>query len=216
MPPIVCVVGLSDSGKTTFLEKLIAELKGRHYRVAAVKHDTHGFDLDKPGKDSWRLAQAGSDCVVISSAQRLGLIKNVERDSTLEELARVIGEDYDIILTEGFKQSRAPKIEVHRREVGSQLLCRPEELIAVATDEPLETDAPQFPLDDARGIADIVEFGVLSQRPAQEMTLYVNGAAVPLHPFVKDMMGKAVLGMVNSLKGVGDPTAVELTIRVRG
>ena len=85
MIPVVSIVGKSNSGKTTLLEKLIPELKRRGYRVATVKHDTHGFEVDQPGKDTWRLAQAGADAVVISSSDKLALIKRVrdELDVTI-------------------------------------------------------------------------------------------------------------------------------------
>ncbi|MFQ6112165.1 MAG: molybdopterin-guanine dinucleotide biosynthesis protein B, partial [Nitrospinota bacterium] len=76
MVPIICIVGKSEAGKTTLMESLIAELKGRGYSVATVKHDVHGVDLDQPGKDSWRYAQAGSDAVVLSSPTTLALIKS--------------------------------------------------------------------------------------------------------------------------------------------
>src|SRR3989304_2506842 len=100
MVPVICVVGKSDTGKTTFLEKLIPELNARGYRVAVVKHDTHGFDLDKPGKDTWRLTQAGSYATVISSADKLAIIKRVDEEATLDEIAAMIGDDVDVVLTE--------------------------------------------------------------------------------------------------------------------
>ena len=110
MIPIISVVGKSGVGKTTFLEKLIAELKRRGYRVAAIKHDVHGFEIDRPGKDSWRLAQAGSDSVVIASPQRLALIKRLDGEMAPGEIAALLAE-VDIILTEGYKRGDAPKIE---------------------------------------------------------------------------------------------------------
>jgi molybdopterin-guanine dinucleotide biosynthesis protein B len=135
---------------------LIAELKRRNYRVAAIKHDVHGFEIDKPGKDSWRLAKAGSDAVVISSPRKIALIKRLEREMTLEEIARLLT-DVDIILTEGYKRGDAPKIEVSRRDKGSELLCSEEELLAIASDQRFDLDVPQFDLNDAEGIVDLIE-----------------------------------------------------------
>ena len=126
------------AGKTTLLEQLIGELKQRGYHFAVIKH-AQDFDLDKPGKDSWRLAQAGSEVVVLSSPHKLALIKQVEHEATLEELSHLAGENLDFILTEGFKRGKALKIEVHRKGLG-ELLCSPEELFAIVTDEPLEVD----------------------------------------------------------------------------
>lgn len=157
MIPIVCVVGKSDSGKTTVLEKLIGELKRRGYRVATIKHHSHGdFDIDVPGKDTWRHAQAGADQVVIASPIKLAHIRRLERALSLDEIAASIT-GVDIILTEGFKRSDKPKIEVSRRERGNALICQPQELMAIATDQPFDLDVPQFGLDDARGLVDLLE-----------------------------------------------------------
>ena len=161
MIPIVSVVGKSGVGKTTFLEKLVAELKRRGHRVATAKHDVHGFKIDRPGKDSWRLAQAGSDSVVIASPQRLALIKHLDREMTLGEIAALLT-DVDIILTEGYKRGDAPKIEVSRRERGGELLCTPDELVAIASDQHFDLDVPQFGLDDTMGIVDLLEGEFLS------------------------------------------------------
>ncbi len=154
--PIVSIVGKSGAGKTTLLEKMIGELKRRGYRVATVKHDTHGFEIDQPGKDSWRHAQAGSDSVVISSPNRLALIKRLDKEMALDEIAALLL-DVDIILTEGYKRGDKPKIEVSRREKGSELLCTEEELVAIVTDHPFDLNVPQFDLDDTAGIVDLVE-----------------------------------------------------------
>ncbi len=161
MIPIISVVGKSGVGKTTFLEKLIAELKRRGHRVATVKHDVHGFEIDQPGKDSWRLAQAGSDSVVIASPQRLALIKRLDGEMPLGEIAALLT-DVDIIVTEGYKRGDAPKIEVSRRERGEELLCTPDELAAIVADQPFDLDVPQFGLDDAAGIVDLLEERFLS------------------------------------------------------
>ena len=99
-PAIVCIVGKSGSGKTTLLEKLIPELTGMGLKVGTIKHDVHGFEIDHPGKDSWRHKQAGSAITIISSPQRIGVVMDVEHDHTLDELASFFS-GVDIILTEG-------------------------------------------------------------------------------------------------------------------
>jgi molybdopterin-guanine dinucleotide biosynthesis protein B len=164
MVPIVSVVGKSGAGKTTFLEQLVRELKRRGYRLAVVKHDTHGFEIDKPGKDTWRMAQAGTDVVVISSPEKMAMIKKTGRDLPLDEIARYIGDDVDLILSEGYKRGDKPKIEISRAEVSSELLCTEDELIALVTDQAFDINVPQFALDDFGGLADLLEREVLRRR----------------------------------------------------
>lgn len=156
MPPIVSIVGKSKSGKTTLMEALIPELKSRGYRIATIKHSVHSLDFDKPDKDSWRHIQAGSDATTVVSPDRVVLIKPATEEPDLNKIALLFGEDYDIIIAEGFKQSNTPKIEVHRKIVGPPL-SHTNNLVAIATDEPLETKITQFPLHDIKGLADFLE-----------------------------------------------------------
>jgi len=213
MPPIICIVGKYKAGKTTLVEQLVPELKRRGYRVATIKHNVHGFDLDQPGKDSWRYAQAGSDAVVPSSPQKLALIRKVERDPTLEEITRLLKEDYDLVLAEGFKQSKAPKIEVHRGEDEAELICSPRELLAVVADKPRDISVPQYPLDDIAGLVDLIEERFLTHREEEETTLFINGKLIPLSPFPRDIISKALLGMVSALKGTENLKSLEIWIR---
>lgn len=160
--PVVSIVAKSGTGKTTLLEKLIAEMKNRGYRVGVIKHDAHRFDIDHEGKDSWRLTQAGADTMLITSPEKLALVKKYTRDKepNLAESVNDYCNDVDIVLTEGFKRSEMPKIEVHRRERSQQLLCRGEErdetLIAVASDSPLDLDVPLYDINDAKGLCDLI------------------------------------------------------------
>lgn len=155
----VSFVAKSGTGKTTLLEKVIAHLKEKGYRVGVIKHDAHRFEIDHPGKDSHRLTAAGADTMLISSPEKLALVKKHEASPGIEELIAAYFRDVDIVLTEGFRRSGLPKIEVHRKERNSDLLCRGNSrdptLIAVASDEPLSLDVPVFDLDDP---APIVEF----------------------------------------------------------
>jgi molybdopterin-guanine dinucleotide biosynthesis protein B len=152
-------------GKTTALERIIGELKRRGYKVGTIKHDTHGFDLDKPGKDSWRHARAGSDVVVISGPRKMALVRQLERELPLDEVVELMG-DLDLILTEGYKTGSRPKIEVTRMERGTDLLCEAEELIGLLTDHDVEISVPQFALDDAAGVVDLLE-NVYLRRPEE-------------------------------------------------
>ncbi|WP_432666287.1 molybdopterin-guanine dinucleotide biosynthesis protein B [Wukongibacter baidiensis] len=157
MTPIVCIVGKSDVGKTTLIEKLLKELKKRNHKVATIKHDVHGFDIDKPGKDTWRHAKAGADTVTISSPNRVAMIKRVDEEWTLDELIE-LNSDADLILTEGYKRSNKPKIEVFRSEMYSELLCSAEELVAIASDSDHDIDGvPVCDINDASSLVDIIE-----------------------------------------------------------
>ncbi len=162
MIPIVSVVGKSGSGKTTLLEGLIRELKRRGYRVGTIKHDAHSFEIDRPGKDTWRHAQAGSDHVVISSPQRVASIRRIEQEPGLKELAAGMT-DVDIVLTEGYKRGHAPKIEVSRQARSSTLICQPGELFALATDQSFDLDVPQYDLNDVLGLADLIQARFLQE-----------------------------------------------------
>ena len=155
--PILSVVGKSGSGKTSLLEKLIAELKRRNYRVATIKHHSHpGFEIDYPGKDTWRHAQAGSDLVIIAAPDKIASIRRLERELSLDEIVAPIT-GVDIILTDGFKRAGKPALEVVRAENGLELVSDPAALVAVATDTQLAVEVPQFDLNDAIGIANWIE-----------------------------------------------------------
>lgn len=154
-------VAKSGTGKTTLLEKVIAELKQRGYRVGVIKHDAHRFEIDHPGKDSWRLTQAGADTMLVSSPEKLALIKKQADPPPVDELIATYFADVDVILTEGFKKSALPKIEVHRSSRSATLICRGDEndptLVAVASDSPLELDVPVLDINNPGQVADFVE-----------------------------------------------------------
>lgn len=157
MFPVVSIVGNSGVGKTTFLEKLIQELKGRGYRVAAIKHDAHNFQMDHPGKDTWRLSQAGSDIVLISAPHKLAMLESVDKERRLGDLAAMVADRVDMVLAEGYRGANAPKIEVSRREKGSELVSPREELLAIVSDQAFDLPVPRFGLNEAAGVADLLE-----------------------------------------------------------
>lgn len=214
MVPIIAVVGKSNSGKTRLLEKLVPELRRRGYRIAVVKHMGQDFELDRPNKDSWRLMQSGSETVILSSAQRLALIKLMDHDASLAELTHFIGADFDLILAEGYRRDKTPKIEVHRRELGTDLLCSPEELLALVSDEKMDVSIPRFATDDVKGLADFIESKFLGKHE-NNIAVFVNDKPVPLNPFVREFLIKTILGMMSALKGVEEVKKLDIWFRER-
>ncbi len=215
MVPILTIVGKSDSGKTTLIERLVPELSRRGYRVATVKHDVHGFEVDREGKDSWRHKKAGAVATLIASSSQIALIQDVEEDPDLESLRQCYIRGVDIILAEGYKRSDHPKVEVHRKALRRGLLATKEEgLLAVATDEPLEVGVPCFELDDIAGIADLIERELIlpSRRCEERLSLRVDGKFIPLKPFVEKFLREALRGMLSSLRGCDGPGKVEIDI----
>jgi molybdopterin-guanine dinucleotide biosynthesis protein B len=159
MPVVVSVVGRSGSGKTTLLEKLIPEIKRRGYRVGTIKHTKEGFAIDIEGKDSWRHKSSGAQAVILSSPSRVALIKDVEKELGIEEMVKNFLEDMDIVLTEGYKKGGTLKIEICRKESGSQeILCKDDRnLIALVTNLEMNPSIPTFALEETEKLADFLE-----------------------------------------------------------
>ncbi len=213
MIPIVTIVGKSDSGKTTLIEKIVPELIRRGYRVTTVKHDLHGFEIDRQGKDSWRHKQAGAQGVIISSPQKIALIRDVDKDMSLEELRDAFGGNADLILAEGFKKDIQPKIEVFRKEEHQELLCTEEDnLVAIASNRPFDIGVPCLDIDDVKGIVDLIESKFLKGDRREEISLRINGKRIPLSPFVERFLIRTIKGMISSLKGGENPQKLEIKI----
>ncbi|WP_084813656.1 molybdopterin-guanine dinucleotide biosynthesis protein B [Desulfogranum japonicum] len=159
-PPAVAFIARSGTGKTTLLIQLIAELKSRGYRVGAVKHGPPNFEIDHPGKDSYRFTQAGADNMLVCSDNKLAFVKKQQQAPPLDELLAEYFPDVDIILVEGFKSAGLPKIEIHRHGQGSTLLCRGEyydpNLLAVVTDSNMPMDVPRLDLHKPEQIIDFL------------------------------------------------------------
>ncbi|NWG01846.1 MAG: molybdopterin-guanine dinucleotide biosynthesis protein B [Syntrophaceae bacterium] len=216
MIPIISIVGKSDSGKTTLIEKLVPELTRRGYRVATVKHDIHGFEVDREGKDSWRHKQAGAHTVVISSPNKVALIRDVEKDLTLDEIREKLIQDVDLILSEGYKKDVQPKIEIFRKEKHRELLCTQEDqLVAITSNQKFDIGVPCFDLEDMKGLADFIEKNFLTPTSPPEIFLKVDGKNISLSPFVKDFLAKTIQGMLSSLKGCEPSHRIDIRIENR-
>lgn len=163
MPPLVAIVGNSDTGKTTLIEKLIPELKQKGYTVGTVKHTHHGFKMDQQGKDTWRHQAAGADTVVAISPERIAFVKASPLDSL--EAALPYLDDRDIVLAEGFKGGDCAKIEIFRKAAGGQPVCLEDSrLLALVTDTEIDTALPLFEPDDIGSIADFIETRFLNEQ----------------------------------------------------
>ena len=157
-----CVIGVcaanSGSGKTTLIEKLIPQLIKNNLVVSVIKHAHHKFDIDTPGKDSFRVREAGASQTFIFNNHRSALItENIKDIFNIDQAITQISSDADIILIEGLKNMDYPKIEVHRREISNEILCEKDsKIIAIVSDLKLDKIIPSFDLDDIPAIADFI------------------------------------------------------------
>ncbi|NIA25435.1 MAG: molybdopterin-guanine dinucleotide biosynthesis protein B [Gammaproteobacteria bacterium] len=152
-PPVVSIVAKSGTGKTTLLEKLLPELRVLGLTVGVLKHHSHVSSFDVPGKDTYRLAEAGADIVVGASPVQVAVFR---RENGSGDLDAVIARSFagmDLVLTEGYKRGPYAKIEVHRSGRSSELLCDVEEMLALVTDRSWDLPVPQFDFDDVTGLA---------------------------------------------------------------
>ncbi len=149
------IAGYSGSGKTTLIERLIPLFTGVGLRVSLIKHAHHSFDIDHPGKDSYRHRHAGCSEVLVTSKQRWALMHELrgEREPTLEEMIRIIA-PCDLLLIEGYKREPLDKLEVYRSTLGEALLYPHDpRIVAIAGDQCIATELPQFGIDDVPAIA---------------------------------------------------------------
>jgi molybdopterin-guanine dinucleotide biosynthesis adapter protein len=171
---IIGLAGWSGSGKTTLVTSVIPVLRGRGLKVATVKHAHHDFDIDQPGKDSWRHRQAGASEVAVVSSRRWAIVHELgaEPEPPLAEVLAKLS-PVDLVIVEGFKRHAHPKLEVYRAAVGKPLLYPDDDcIVAVATDAPLPlAQLPVLSLDDFEAIADAMQAEALPRerigRPAE-------------------------------------------------
>lgn len=164
MTRVISIVGQSNSGKTTLLEKVVRELNKRGYRIGTVKHDTHGFEIDYPGKDSYRHFRAGSEMAAILGPDKIAIVKRLSKPLALDQALKTFFADkqhhLDLIITEGFKREPKPKIEVVRKKISSWPICRRSgnNLAALVTNVKIQGyPVPQFGLNEINKITDFIE-----------------------------------------------------------
>ncbi|MBF0227280.1 MAG: molybdopterin-guanine dinucleotide biosynthesis protein B [Desulfobacterales bacterium] len=155
MPKVFLVVGNSGAGKTTLIEKLVPELKSRGYKIGTVKHASHGFDIDKEGKDSFRHFNSGADTVLLVGPSKIAMIKN-EKCENLELFIDKYFVDSDIVIVEGFKKENLPQIHIFRSSI-NDVPKEHNNLIALVTDMDIKFKCPVFKLEDISNLADLIE-----------------------------------------------------------
>ncbi|MFP5213255.1 MAG: molybdopterin-guanine dinucleotide biosynthesis protein B [Acidobacteriota bacterium] len=213
MLPIICFVGASDSGKTTFLERLIPELVARGYRVGTVKHDAHGFEMDHEGKDTWKHRRAGASTIAISSPTMVASIRRVESEMDLEDVAGRFFWNEDILIAEGFKRSHFPKVEIFRKAIEPTPICTSKDnLMALVTDDLTEADVPVFRFDELKKLVDLIEQRFLKDRKHHHVLVSLDGKRVPMNDFVRDIVAGGITGMLSSLRGWESPRKIDIQI----
>jgi molybdopterin-guanine dinucleotide biosynthesis protein MobB len=213
MRSIVSFVGKSGSGKTTLLEKVITELKQRGYRVAIIKHSHHQNDLDTAEKDTWRFTRAGTVFSAINSLDHLAVYHRMDNFFDPLDISNYILWDYDILLTEGFKGSNYPKIEVHNSEQGTDLVTDPSLLLAIVTDAPLPVSVPQMTRDDISGVADIIEKTIASHKGENNIAIVINGKSAPVSPFMQDLLSRTFTAMIPGLTKDNEINSLHISLR---
>ncbi len=214
MIPVISFVGSHNCGKTTILEKVIRRLKQKGYKVALIKHHKGDFELDIQGKDTWRLSEAGSDVVAISSPQKTAVIKKPEQELTLDRITEMVCDGMDIVISEGYKFDNKPKIEVYRSEVSDRILSDEMDLVALVTDRRFDIDVPQFSFDDADSIVEFIIEKYLPNTSSADVSLIVNGIPLDMKPFIQDMFINTVSGLVAALHDTENAKEIKITVRL--
>ncbi len=214
MPPVLCVVGREGAGKTALIEGLVRELHSRGHRVATIARSPEGPVLDCVARDADRYVSAGSEMLVVDTPDSVIRIERIGEEIPLDELIWQVGEEYDLIVAEGFRESGFSKIEIHQPEEGA-LLCRKDELLGVASNEPVEMDVQRFGLADFGAMAEAVEQKLLPSVLPEDAIVYVDGVRLPIALFVRKMIAGALAGMMRSLKGVDAPKSIRVMVKLR-
>jgi molybdopterin-guanine dinucleotide biosynthesis adapter protein len=167
--PYLSFVGRSNTGKTTVIERLIPILCERGLKVAVIKHHPHDFNIDIPGKDTYRYKQAGATTSIIASPGKVAVVEDTERELSLEEIITRYVRDVDLLIIEGFKKAKIPKIEVFQRKEGADLpVCAGDiNLIAIIADESVETSLPIFSRNDVQGVAEFIISRFVGRKPSE-------------------------------------------------
>ena len=212
MPPVVAIVGYSNSGKTRVASSLIRSFSGQGYRVAAVKHCPHGHDIERGGSDTDRLSKAGAVAVTASSPGKLTRVERVNGDSRLESIVSALDNGIDIVVAEGFKTSGIPKVLVLD---SSPSPTGVKNIVAIVSDAPGPWKLPTYSFNALDMLADQLRKLFLEAAPPLVLvSLQVNGSHVPLKAYPSRVLAGMVAGFVSSLNGVpAELRDVQITVQ---
>lgn len=213
---IFAFVGISDTGKTRIIQKLVGELKNRGHKVSVIKHCTHGFDLEDQGKDTAQFMEAGSDSVCMYSPDGLAVFQQKRTDLDVRKISREFLLCSDFILVEGARSDKTfKKIEVLRKGVSEEISCPPEELVSVISDFDVGKDIPIFNPEEIEKISDFLENQPHEKEPL--LQLNIDNVSVHMNPFVQKIFANSLQGMISALGGIpDDPECITLSLIKKG
>jgi molybdopterin-guanine dinucleotide biosynthesis protein MobB len=211
--PTISFVGHSNSGKTTLIEKIIPELSSRNYRISIAKHVGDNVIFDTPGKDTWRFSRAGAHSVIVSMNNNTVVMKSRFQENTIDQLQYAAGPDCDLLLVEGHKRERGPKIEVRRSPESKPVAVVPD-LVAIVSASAWPEMVPCFDPSDLTGIANFIEQLLLKQRRSQ-LAMYLNGHLVQPDRSNADKLVQAAESLIAQTEGTPGSGQLELWLRLK-
>ncbi len=213
---IFAFTGISDSGKTQLIRKLVGELKSRGFTVSVIKHCAHGFDLGEQEKDTAQFLEAGSDSVCMYSPDGMAIIHQKKTGLDVRKISREYFRNSDFILVEGASSNiKLKKIEVLRKGLSEKLLCPPEELVAIVSDFEVGQEIPVFHPEEIKNIADFLEKH--EHEKESQVHLDIDNVSVPMNPFVQKLFSNTLMGIIRSLEGIPeDPGCITLSLIGQG
>lgn len=214
MIPLIGVVGESGAGKTTLIVKLIRELTVRGFQVAAIKHSRHEVSMDQPGKDTALMQEAGATAVALVCSGRVFLRLDAPEPWTAEDIVLRLFPRADLVLVEGFREEKIPKIAVLRKQLPES--GEPAKgVIAVVSDSEIPAKLPRYLPGQINEIADLLEDYIKRLGKKRDVKLCVNGKKIFIKPFIKDFFLKTISAMVESSKARPMPAVSRFSLTSR-
>jgi molybdopterin-guanine dinucleotide biosynthesis protein B len=209
-------VGLPKSGKTSFLETLVRELAKRKYRIGTLKHTSHPFEMDREGKDSFRLKQSGSVISGVFTNDGIGIVRDFNEKEDLDRIIEDAFNEMDLVLIEGYKLGKYPKILVMKEQDLEHEIkeFNREEIVAVVGDTEVDTDLNYYGKYEVKKIVELLELEFIKPYSIQEIDLFINNKPVILNDFVQKLVKNIINAVIESLKGI-DKKIKEIDLRYK-